>query len=186
MLGERLSLRLLPPEGTGRNPGTERDRKGVRTRCVGDRMSRVSKHTLNARRLECTWSGVGSAQACASGFRGLGHPLGPPSSNPPCVLPVAKHVYGCCVNQTPAGKVISCKNRIIAVFLIENALGILTSAVGTVVPANIPPWDPERTAAHSPTAAAQSNKKTRGSAFTLSHPVVSPAFPGRRARGWNR
>ena len=57
MLGDRLSFRLLPPEGTGRNRGTGRDRKGVRTRCVGDRMSRGSKHTLKARRLECTWSG---------------------------------------------------------------------------------------------------------------------------------
>ena len=69
MLGDRLTLRRLPAEGTGRNHG--RYRKGMRTRCVEDRMSRRSKHTLDARHLECTWSGVVSAPARASGYRGL-------------------------------------------------------------------------------------------------------------------
>ena len=68
MLGDRLSLRLLPPEGTGRNHG--RYRKGMRTRCVEDRKNRRSKRPLDARHLECTWSGV-SAPACASGSRWL-------------------------------------------------------------------------------------------------------------------
>jgi hypothetical protein len=69
MLGDRLTLRPLPSEGTGMNRG--RYRRGVSTRRVEPRISRESKLTPDARHLECTWSGVVSAPACACGSRGL-------------------------------------------------------------------------------------------------------------------
>ena len=147
--------------------------------------SRPAKSAGQSRRFLSAWIAVAVVPLQEPLWRVLAllswrHSKGVPSSNPPCVLPVAKHVCGYCMKiQTPASKVIPCAAASSQHFHEERPWHFELPAVGGAVLQSIPPWDLERTQALSRTKPTPSNKNVVTRRF---HFPDAP-FSGSRARG---